>query len=83
VVGTQIVFILNLGVERSPILIVIDIFCPKITHLGWIVTVSKKDNVVLKGPPRRLSCPEITDMLDNLVLDENGNQFVGYEKKHN
>jgi hypothetical protein len=43
----------------------------------------KKDNVVLKGPPRRLSGPEIADMLDNLVLDENGDQFVGYGKKHN
>jgi hypothetical protein len=43
----------------------------------------KKDNVVLKGPPRCLSGPEITDMLDNLILDENGVQFVGYGKKHN
>jgi hypothetical protein len=43
----------------------------------------KKDNVVLKGLPRRLSGPEIADMLDNLVRDENGDQFVGYGKKHN
>jgi hypothetical protein len=40
----------------------------------------KKENVVLKGLPRHLSGPEIADMLDNLVLDENGDQFVGYEK---
>jgi hypothetical protein len=41
----------------------------------------KKENVVLKGPPKYLSDPEITDMLDNLILDENGDQFVGYGKK--
>jgi hypothetical protein len=43
----------------------------------------KKDNVVLKGPPRHLSGLEIADMRNNLVLDENGDQFVGYGKKHN
>jgi hypothetical protein len=36
----------------------------------------KKDNAVLKGPPRRLSGPEIADMVDNFVLNENGDQFV-------
>jgi hypothetical protein len=40
----------------------------------------KNDNVVLKGPARHLSGPEIADMLDNLVLDENEDQFVGYGK---
>jgi hypothetical protein len=43
----------------------------------------KKDNVVLKEPPRRLSGSEIADMLDNLVLVEHVDQFVGYGKKHN
>jgi hypothetical protein len=43
----------------------------------------RKDNVVLKGPPRQLSGAEITDMLDNLALDKKGDQFVGYGKKHN
>jgi hypothetical protein len=43
----------------------------------------RKYNVVLKGPPRRLSSPEITDMLDNLALDKNENQLVEYGKKHN
>jgi hypothetical protein len=42
----------------------------------------KKDIIVLKGLPRCLSGLEITDMLDNLVLDENGDQFVGCGKKH-
>jgi uncharacterized membrane protein len=28
----------------------------------------------------RLRSPEIADMLDNLVLGENGDQFVGYKK---
>jgi hypothetical protein len=43
----------------------------------------KRDNIVLEGPPRRLSSPEIVDMLDNLVLKENGDEFVGYGKEHN
>jgi hypothetical protein len=42
----------------------------------------KKDNIILEGPPRCLSSPEIADMLDKLVLNENGNAFVGYEKEH-
>jgi hypothetical protein len=45
--------------------------------------IFEKDNVVLKGLPRLLSSPEIADMLDNLFLDENGDEFVGYGKKHN
>jgi hypothetical protein len=40
----------------------------------------KKYNIVLEGPPRRLSGPEITDMLDNLFLKENEDEFVGYGK---
>jgi hypothetical protein len=43
----------------------------------------KKGNIVLEGPPRHLSGLEITDMMDNLVLKENGDDFVGYENKHN
>jgi hypothetical protein len=43
----------------------------------------KKGNIVLEGPPRRLSSPEITDMLDNLVLNKNGDEFVGYGEEHN
>jgi hypothetical protein len=31
----------------------------------------------------RLSGPEIADMLDNLVLNKNGDGFVGYREKHN
>jgi hypothetical protein len=41
----------------------------------------KKGNIVLEGPPKRLSSPEIADMLDNLVLKENGDEFVGYDFK--
>jgi hypothetical protein len=37
----------------------------------------KKDNIVLEGPPRHLSGPEIADMLDNLILNKNGDGFVG------
>jgi hypothetical protein len=40
--------------------------------------IFKKGNIVLEGPPRRLSGPEIANMLDNLVLNKEGNEFVGY-----
>jgi hypothetical protein len=43
----------------------------------------KKGNIVLEGPPRRLIGPEIANMLDNLVLQKNEDEFVGYEKEHN
>jgi hypothetical protein len=32
----------------------------------------KKENIILEGPPRCLSGPEITDMLDNLILNKMG-----------
>jgi hypothetical protein len=38
----------------------------------------KKGNIVLKGPPKRLSDLEIAYMLDNLVLNKNGDEFIGY-----
>jgi hypothetical protein len=43
----------------------------------------KKGNIVLEGPPRCLSGPEIVDMLDNLILKENEDEFVGYGNEHN
>jgi hypothetical protein len=43
----------------------------------------KKGNIVLEGPPRHLSGPEIADMLNNLVLKENMDEFVGYGNEHN
>jgi hypothetical protein len=43
----------------------------------------KKGNIVLEGPPRHLSGPEIADMLDNLVLKKNGDVLVRYGKEHN
>jgi hypothetical protein len=36
----------------------------------------KKGNVILERPPRHLSGPEIADMLDNIVLNKNGDGFV-------
>jgi hypothetical protein len=39
--GDTYYFCLKLG-GRFPLLIVIDIFCPQITHLGWTVIISKK-----------------------------------------
>jgi hypothetical protein len=43
----------------------------------------KMGNIVLEGPPRRLSGPEIADMLDNLVLKKNEDGFVAYGAEHN
>jgi hypothetical protein len=43
----------------------------------------KKGNIILEGLPRRLSGLEITDMLDNVVLNKEGNEFVGYRNDHN
>jgi hypothetical protein len=40
--------------------------------------IFKKGNIILSGPPRRLSSLEIADMFDNLVLNKNGDHFVGY-----
>jgi hypothetical protein len=43
----------------------------------------KKGNIVLEGPPRHLSGAKIAEMLDNLVLNKEGNGFVGYGNDHN
>jgi hypothetical protein len=43
----------------------------------------KKGNIVLEGPPMHLSSPEIADILDNLVLNKNGDGFVGFGKEQN
>jgi hypothetical protein len=45
--------------------------------------VFRNGNIVLEGLPRRLRSLEITNMLDNLVLKENGDEFIGYGKEHN
>jgi hypothetical protein len=43
----------------------------------------KKGNIILEGPPRCLSSLKITNMLDKLVLKENGDEFTGYGNEHN
>jgi hypothetical protein len=43
----------------------------------------KKGNIVLEGLPRRLSDPKITDMLDNLAFNKNGDGFVEYAEEYN
>jgi hypothetical protein len=43
----------------------------------------KKGNIILEGPPGHLSSAEIAEMLDNLVLNKEGNGFVGYGNDHN
>jgi hypothetical protein len=45
---------------------------------------SIKDNIVTKGLPKRLSGPQIVDMLDKLTLDpERPGFFEGYRETHN
>ena len=39
--------------------------------------------MVRKGPPKHLSGPEIADQLDNLVLNETGVGYIGFEEEHN
>jgi hypothetical protein len=67
---------------RSVTLIVIDVSYPWITNFGWTTTHSRRA-IVLEGPPGRLSGAEIAEMLDNLVLNKEGNGFVGYGNDHN
>jgi hypothetical protein len=44
----------------------------------------KRDNIVTKGPPKRLSGPQIVDMLDKLTPDpERPGYFEGYGEMHN
>jgi hypothetical protein len=43
----------------------------------------KKGNIVLEGLPGCLSGAEIAEMLDNLVLNKEGNGFIGYGNDHN
>jgi hypothetical protein len=43
----------------------------------------KKGNIVLEGLPGRLSSAEIAEMLDNSVLNKEGNGFVGYGNDNN
>jgi hypothetical protein len=42
----------------------------------------KKGNIVLEGPLGHLSGAKIAEMLDNLVLNKEGNGFVGYGNDH-
>jgi hypothetical protein len=43
----------------------------------------KNDNIVTKGSQKRLNGLEIVDMLDKMVLNKNGDWFVGYGVVHN
>jgi hypothetical protein len=36
-----------------------------------------------RGPPKRLSGPEILTRLNDLKLNEHGNRFEGYGTEHN
>jgi hypothetical protein len=57
---------------------------PTLDHeFGLDSDTFKKGNIILEGPPGHLSGAEIAEMLDNLVLNKEGNGFVGYENDHN
>jgi hypothetical protein len=43
----------------------------------------RKDTVIKKGPPKRLSRPETTKNLSKLVLNREVNGYEGYEEEHN
>jgi hypothetical protein len=44
----------------------------------------KNDNIVTKGPPKRLSDPQTVDMLDKLTPDpKRPRHFNGYRETHN
>jgi hypothetical protein len=43
----------------------------------------KKDTIVTRGPPKRLSGAEILARLNDLKLNEHGNRFEGYGIEHN
>jgi hypothetical protein len=43
----------------------------------------RKDTVVKKGPPKRLSGPKNIENLSKLVLNREGNGYEGYGEEHN
>jgi hypothetical protein len=43
----------------------------------------RKDTVVKKGPPKRLSGSKIAENLSKLVLNREGNVYEGYREEHN
>jgi hypothetical protein len=43
----------------------------------------RNDTIVMRGPPKRLSGLEILMGLNDLKLNEHGNQFEGFGTKHN
>jgi hypothetical protein len=43
----------------------------------------RKDTMVMRGPPKRLSGPKILVRLNYLKLNEHGNHFEGFRTEHN
>ena len=43
----------------------------------------RKDTVIRKGPPKRLSGPEIADNLNKLIINEEGDGYNGFGVEHN
>jgi hypothetical protein len=43
----------------------------------------KKDTIVTRGPPKRLSGAEILARLNDLKINEHGNRFEGNGTEHN
>jgi hypothetical protein len=43
----------------------------------------RKDTIMMRGPPKHLSGPEILARLNDLKLNEYGNHFEGFGTEHN
>ena len=69
--------------ERSVILIVTDVFLPENHSFRFQRNAFRKDTIVTKGSPKRLSGSEIEAMLNALKEKEDGHGYEGFGKNHN
>ena len=69
--------------ERSVILIVTDVFLPENHPFRFQRNAFRKDTIVTKGSPKRLSGSEIEAMLNALKEKEDGHGYDGFGKNHN
>jgi hypothetical protein len=58
-------------------------FLPEDHRFRFDRNAFKKDTIVTRGPPKRLSGEEIFARLNDLKLNEHGNRFEGYGTEHN
>jgi hypothetical protein len=70
-------------VERYVTSIAIDVFLPQDHPFRFNRNAFRKDKIVMRGPPKRLSGLEILTRLNDLNLNEHGNYFEGFGTEHN